>query len=71
MRRIQYMEETDMAVVVSSSQGEIEDFQKKGLDIATHRRRLVSETPGLDEQFKDPQNPLRIVFCLRHVDNRI
>ena len=62
MRRIQYMEETDMAVVVSSSQGEIEDFQKKGLDIATHRRRLVSETPGLDEQFKDPQNPLRIVF---------
>jgi type I restriction enzyme, R subunit len=58
--KIAYMEATDMAVVVSQSQNEIEDFKNKGLDIATHRRRMVKE--DLDEKFKDPANPLRIVF---------
>lgn len=61
-RRIRYMEETDMAVVVSSSQGEIEAFKQKGLDIEPHRKRLVSESPGLDEKFKDPTHPLRLIF---------
>jgi type I restriction enzyme, R subunit len=60
--QIQYVEETDMAVVISKSQGEIETFKEKGLDIAPHRKRLESASPGLDEQFKDPNNPLRIVF---------
>jgi type I restriction enzyme R subunit len=58
--KIAFMEETDMAVVVSQSQNEIEDFRNKGLDIATHRRRMVKE--DLDEKFKDPNNPFRIVF---------
>jgi type I restriction enzyme R subunit len=58
--KIAFMEETDMAVVVSQSQNEIEDFKNKGLDIATHRRRMVKE--DLDEKFKDPNNPFRIVF---------
>jgi type I restriction enzyme, R subunit len=58
--KIAFMEETDMAVVVSQSQNEIEDFKNKGLDIATHRRRMVKE--DLDEKFKDPANPFRIVF---------
>nr|WP_322709091.1 type I restriction endonuclease subunit R [Nostoc sp. ChiSLP03a]MDZ8210236.1 type I restriction endonuclease subunit R [Nostoc sp. ChiSLP03a] len=59
---IKYMEETDMAVIVSQSQNEIEDFQKKGLDITPHRKRVVSESPGLDEKFKDSSHPLRITF---------
>jgi len=58
--KIKFMEETDMAVVVSQSQGEIEEFKKRDLDIATHRRRIVNE--DLDEKFKDPKDPLRIVF---------
>lgn len=58
--KIQYMQETDMAVVVSQSQNEIEAFQQKGLDITPHRKRVVSE--DLDEKFKDENNPLRIVF---------
>jgi type I restriction enzyme R subunit len=29
--RLKYFEETDMAVVVSQSQNEIEEFKKKGL----------------------------------------
>lgn len=61
-RQIRYMDETDMSVVISSSQGEIEAFKQKGLDIEPHRKRLVSESPGLDEKFKDPDNPLRLIF---------
>ncbi len=58
--KIDYMESTDMAVVVSPSQNEIDDFRKKGLDIVSHRRRMVRE--DLETKFKDPNDPLRIVF---------
>lgn len=61
-RKIRYIESTDMAVIVSQSQGEVEAFNNKGLDITPHRQRLVKESPPLDEKFKDPDNPLRIVF---------
>lgn len=57
---IEEMETTDMAVVVSQSQNEIEDLKKKGVDIAPHRRRMVKE--DLDEIFKDPESNLRFVF---------
>ena len=60
--KIQYIEETDMAVVISSSQNEEEAFNKKGLTIKPHRQRLAKEKPGLDVKFKDATNPLRIVF---------
>lgn len=58
--RIRLMEETDMAVVVSQGQNEVEDLQKKGLDITPHRQRLLKQ--DLDEQFKDPDGKLRLVF---------
>ena len=58
--RIPYMKETDMAVVVSPSQNEIEEMQRKGADIAPHRRRMVKE--DLDTKFKDPDDPFRVVF---------
>ncbi|MEA5026969.1 MAG: type I restriction endonuclease subunit R [Erysipelotrichaceae bacterium] len=58
--KLRYMQETDMAVVVSSSQNEIDDFRKKGLDIILIRKRMQSE--DLDENFKKPEHPLRIVF---------
>ena len=61
-KKIQYIEDTDMAVIISSSQNEVEDFQNKSLDITHHRHRLANESPGLDEKFKDTNNPLRIVF---------
>jgi len=57
---ITFMETTDMAVVVSPSQNEVEDFRKKELDIATHRRRMVNEE--MDEKFKNPKDPFRLVF---------
>ena len=58
--RIRYMEETDMAVVVSQAQNEVDDFRQKGLDILPHRRRMVNE--DLETKFKDPDDPFRIVF---------
>jgi type I restriction enzyme, R subunit len=61
-RQLRVMEATDMAVIISASHGELEAFQKKGLDIAPHRKRIVHENPGLDEQFKSSDSPLRLVF---------
>jgi type I restriction enzyme R subunit len=58
--RIELMETTDMAVVVSQSQNEIADMQALGLDIAPHRKRMLEE--DLDERFKDPDDPFRLVF---------
>jgi type I restriction enzyme, R subunit len=59
-QRLRYFEETDMAVVVSQSQNEIEEFKKRGLDIGTHRKRFVKE--DLESKFKKDDDPLRIVF---------
>jgi len=58
--KIAYMRETDMAVVVSSSQNEITEMKKKGADIAPHRQRMVKE--DLDTKFKDPEDKFRLVF---------
>jgi type I restriction enzyme R subunit len=57
---IKYMRTTDMAVVVSQSQNEIEILRKKHVDIVPHRRRMVKE--DLDKKFKDPKDSFRIVF---------
>ncbi|MBN1524911.1 MAG: type I restriction endonuclease subunit R [Spirochaetales bacterium] len=57
---IDYMRETDMAVVVSQSQNEIADLKEKGIDIKVHRKRMVEE--DLEKKFKDPQDPFRLVF---------
>ena len=59
-QKIEYMVKTDIAVVVSQSQNEIEDLKKKGVDIIPHRTRMVKE--DLASKFKDPQDPLRIAF---------
>ena len=53
---------TDMAVIVSPGQNEIERMKKLGLDIEPHRRRMNESQPGLDEKFKDTDDPLRLVF---------
>ena len=58
--KINVMETTDMAVVVSQSQNEMADLKAKGLDIVPHRQRMLKER--LDEKFKDPESNLRLVF---------
>ncbi len=51
---------TDMAVVVSPGQNEIEQMAKLGIDIVPHRKRMNEDK--LDEKFKDTSDPLRLVF---------
>jgi type I restriction enzyme, R subunit len=58
--RLELLETTDVAVVVSAGQNEIEQMKQLGLDIVPHRKRMNEEP--LDEKFKDPADPLRLVF---------
>jgi type I restriction enzyme, R subunit len=58
--RIHLMDTTDMAVVVSQGQNEVEDLAKKGLNIVPHRQRMLKD--DLAEQFKNPDAQLRLVF---------
>lgn len=59
-RKLHWMEETEMAVVISQEQNEIQTFKKWGLDIQYHRNKMVKNE--LDKDFKDSANPLRVVF---------
>jgi len=58
--RLDVLKTTEMALIVSPGQNEIAQMQAAGLDITPHRKRM-NEQP-LDEYFKDPDHPLRIVF---------
>lgn len=59
-RKLKWMKETEMAVVISQEQNEIQTFQKWGLDIKVHRQKM--EKRELDKEFKDAAKPLRVVF---------
>ncbi len=59
-RKLQWMQETEMAVVISQEQNEIQTFKKWGLDIIPHRTKM--EKRELDKEFKDSDSTLRIVF---------
>ncbi len=61
-QRLDVLTSTDMAVIVSPGQNEIEQMKKLGLDIEPHRKRMNSSQPSLDEKFKDTADPLRLVF---------
>lgn len=61
-QRLHILTTTDMAVIVSAAQNEIADMAALGLDIEPHRRRLTTSEPPLDQRFKDPGDPLRLVF---------
>jgi type I restriction enzyme R subunit len=61
-QRLEVLDSTDMAVIVSPGQNEIAQMKKLGLDIEPHRRRMNDSDPGLDEKFKDTADPLRLVF---------
>ncbi len=60
--RLDVLTTTDMALVVSPGQNEIQHMKMLGLDIEPHRRRMNESQPGLDERFKDSKDPLRMVF---------
>lgn len=64
-KKIKYMENVEMAVVISHEDGEVEKFKREGLDISKHRERmnLIDENGhDIEDNFKDPNHPLSLVF---------
>ena len=64
---LDYMNNVDMAVVIScdDSEDEVERFNKFGLDIAKHRAKMKAITPegkDIEDRFKDPNDSLQLVF---------
>ncbi|MDH5785917.1 MAG: type I restriction endonuclease subunit R [Chromatiales bacterium] len=68
-RQIKWMDETQMAVVVSEEQGEVEKFKKWKLDITPHRKLIKEgfELPDgkrldLESAFKKDDHPFRVAI---------
>lgn len=59
-RKLKWMQETEMCVVISQEQNEIQTFKKWGLDILPHRAKM--EKRELDKEYKDPDSTFRVVF---------
>jgi type I restriction enzyme R subunit len=75
-QQLDWMRQTEMAVVVSDEQGEVKKFKDWGLDIIPHRKRMkdgftVKETVGgrevekkleVETAFKREEHPFRVVI---------
>lgn len=59
-RKYDKVAETEICVVVSSEQNEVDKFRKLGLDIETHRKKIVQR--DLEKEFKDEENPFRFAI---------
>ena len=59
-RELQWIKETEICVVVSSEQNEIQKFQKWDLDIEPHREKM--NTQDLETRFKAEDDPFRFVI---------
>lgn len=62
---LNYMNKTEMAVIISEEADEVEKFQKQGLDITPHRQKMNAITPegkDIQDRYKDPDDPLQLVF---------
>lgn len=62
---VEYMKSVEMAVVISDPKADEERFEKAGLDIKPHIKRLDQldeHTHDLEYNFKDPEHPLQLVF---------
>lgn len=62
---IDYMEKTEMAVIISEEADEEEKFKKKGLNIKPHRdfmNKIDKDGNDIEDRFKNAHDPLRLVF---------
>lgn len=59
-RKLKKVEETEVCVVVSSEQNEVDKFRKMKLEIAPHRKKIVER--DLEKEFKDEENPFRLAI---------
>lgn len=67
--RIEWMEDTLIAINISEAQNEIRDFAKWNVDIVPHRdliKRGFTDAAGknltLDDAFKEPEHPFRVAI---------
>jgi type I restriction enzyme, R subunit len=68
-RQLAWMRQTQIAVVISEEQGEVDKFRKWNLDIIPHRKRMKEgflDADGkrieIDDAFKAQEHPFRIVI---------
>ncbi|MBL0264417.1 MAG: type I restriction endonuclease subunit R [Leptospiraceae bacterium] len=59
-RELHWIKETEVCVVVSPEQNEIQKFKKWDLDIEPHREKM--NTQDLETRFKDENDPFRFVI---------
>lgn len=61
-RKLKKVKETEVCIVVSNEQNEVDKFRKMNLDIAPHRKKTVER--DLEKEFKDEENPFRFaILC--------
>jgi type I restriction enzyme R subunit len=60
LRKYNLVAKTEVCVVISSEQNEIDKFRKMNLEIETHRRKMVER--NLEKEFKDEENPFRLAI---------
>jgi type I restriction enzyme R subunit len=68
-RQINWMKQTQMAVVISEEQGEVEKFKRWDLDITPHRRLMKEgftledgKRVNLETAFKQTEHPFRVAI---------
>jgi type I restriction enzyme R subunit len=59
-RELQWIKDTEICVVISAEQNEIQKFQKWDLDIEPHREKM--NTQDLATRFKEENDPFRFVI---------
>jgi len=59
-RELQWIKETEICVVISPEQNEIEKFRQWDLDIEAHREKMNNQ--DLETRFKDENDPFRFVI---------
>lgn len=74
-KMLDYMNNVEMAVIVSEEADENKKFAEKGLDISIHRAKMNAVTvdgKDIEDRFKDPNDKLQLVFvcamCLTGFD---
>lgn len=63
--RLNYMDNVEMAVVISEEADEVAKFKAQGLDIEPHRKKIneiTAEGKDIEDRFKDKNDKLQLVF---------
>ena len=64
-KTIKFMDATKMAVIISHSPNDVEDFKKRGLNLQPHidlMEKVGKNYETIEDRFKEPDDPLRLVF---------